>query len=635
MFKRLNNRYIPNVTLVQVKALALLAVWPALVSTGCDTDIEPDRPNIVLIVADDLGYGDLGSYGQERIRTPQLDRLAAQGMRFTRHYSGSPVCAPSRATLLTGLHTGHAVVRDNDEMNERGDVWGDTLIEGNHPLPPGTYTIGRMLQEAGYVTAAIGKWGLGGPGDSGEPNLQGFDHWYGYMCQREAHNYFPTHLWRDGMREELPGNLPFRAHQHLPADADPDDPASYSPYRGETYSVDVMVEDAVAFIRQHSDDPFFLYLPFPVPHVALQVPEESVAQYEGEFPEIPYQGDRGYLPHRTPRAAYAAMITHMDEGIGRILRTLEDIGIDGRTVVMFTSDNGPTFNGGTDSEFFDSTGGLRGLKTMLYEGGIRVPLIVRWPGYVEPGAVTDHVSAFWDYMPTLAEIAGAAVPPGIDGLSMVPALTGDAAAQPSHEWLYWEYNGGQAIVSDRWKAVRASPEVALELYDLIADPAESMEVAAAHPDVVERLTTVLELSRTPSAFFPLDRTAAARLGRVRRACGLVAAATRELLLAVPETAADPGGPGSPHPRCTVNLRLDVAKESAGGELSEAIRSAFRESGWVEDFSAAADGAGTTAFAYRREDVRCAVSAGQPASLADGEIVVDAYVYLEARCYAGN
>jgi hypothetical protein len=270
---------------------------------------------------------------------------------------------------------------------------------------------------------------------------------------------------------------------------------------------------------------------------------------------------------------------------------------------------------------------------MLYEGGIRVPLIVRWPGYVEPGAVTDHVSAFWDYMPTLAEIAGAAVPPGIDGLSMVAALTGDTAAQASHEWLYWEYNGGQAVLSDRWKAVRAGPEVALELYDLVADPAESMDVVAVHPDVVERLTTVLELSRTPSAFFPLDRAAAARLGRVRRACGLVAAATREVMLAVPETVADPGGPGSPDPSCTVNLRSDVVNESAGGELSEAIRSAFRESRWGEDISAAADGAGTTAFAYRREGVRCAISAGQPASLVDGEIVVDKHVYLEAGCYA--
>jgi len=600
-------------------------------ATGCGTDAEPTRPNIVLIVADDLGYGELGSYGQERIRTPELDRLAAQGMRFTRHYSGSPVCAPSRATLLTGLHTGHAAVRDNDEMNERGDVWGDTLIEGNHPLPAGTYTIGRMLQDAGYVTAVIGKWGLGGPGDSGEPNLQGFDHWYGYMCQREAHNYFPTHLWRDGVRETLPGNPPFRAHQRLPADADPDDPESYAPYLGETYSMDVMVDDAVAFIRDHPDDPFFLYLPFPVPHVALQVPEEAVARYEGEFAEVAYRGDRGYLPHRTPRAAYAAMITHMDEGIGRILRMLEEVGVDGRTVVMFTSDNGPTFNGGTDAEFFDSTRGLRGLKTMLYEGGIRVPLIVRWPAYVEPGAVTDHVSAFWDYMPTLAEIAGVAVPPGTDGLSMLPTLTGDAAAQASHEMLYWEYHGGQAVLSGRWKAVRGDPEAALELYDLVADPAESIELAAAHPDVVERLTTDLELSRTPSAFFPLDRTAAARLGSVRGACGLVAAATREVVLAVPETVADPGGPGAPDPVCAVNLRSDVENESAGADLSKAIRSAFGESGWSEDVNVAADGAGTTAFAYRLDDVRCEVSVGQPADLVDGEIVVAGYVYLVAGC----
>ncbi len=602
---------------------------------ACQPDAPPPRPNIVLIVADDLGYGELGSFGQQRIRTPELDRLASQGMRFTRHYSGSPVCAPSRATLLTGLHTGHAVVRDNDEMNERGDVWADTLIEGNHPLPAETYTIGRMLQDAGYVTAAIGKWGLGGPGDSGEPNLQGFDHWYGYMCQREAHNYFPTHLWRNGTREVLPGNPPFRAHQRLPGDADSYDPGSYSAYRGETYSMDVMMEDAVAFVREHASEPFFLYLPFPVPHVALQVPDESVAEYADQFPDTPYPGDRGYLPHRTPRAAYAAMITRMDEGIGDILRTLEEVGVAENTVVIFTSDNGPTFNGGTDSEFFDSTGGLRGLKTTLYEGGIRVPLIVRWPGAVAPGGTSDHVSAFWDFMPTLADIAGAPGPRETDGLSMVPVLTGDAGAQSQHERLYWEYHGGQALLAGRWKAVRSDPAAALELYDLVVDPAESTDLAASHPDVVARLSADFDSARTPSAFFPLDRTRAARLGRVRRACGLISAATREAMLAVPETMADPGGPGAPDPRCAVKLRLDADSSLAGAEPSEAIRTAFESSEWVEDLGATADGVGTTAFAYRKGDVRCEVSAGRPASLVDGEIVEYGSVYLEAGCSASD
>ena len=616
------------------KSIAVVCVL-GLGIAACQPDAAPPKPNIVLIVADDLGYGELGSYGQQRIHTPTLDRLAEEGMRFTRHYSGSPVCAPSRATLLTGLHTGHAVVRDNDEMTERGDVWGDTLIEGNYPLPPETYTIGRMLQDAGYVTAAIGKWGLGGPGDSGEPNLQGFDHWYGYMCQREAHNYYPTHLWRNGTRETLPGNPPFRAHQRFPAGADPNDPASYAAYRGETYAMDVMMEDAVAFVQEHAGEPFFLYLPFPVPHVALQVPDESAAEYENRLSDTPYPGDRGYLPHRTPRAAYAGMITRMDEGIGDILRTLEEAGVAENTVVIFTSDNGPTFNGGTDSDFFDSTAGLRGLKTMLYEGGIRVPLIVRWPGQVAPGATSDHVSAFWDFMPTLADIAGVGDPPETDGLSMVPVLTGDAAAQSIHALLYWEYHGGQALVSGQWKAVRSDTEAALELFDLVADPTESTDVSASHPDVVERLLGEMESARTPSAFFPLDRTRAARLGRVRRACGLISDATRQVLRAAPETAADPGGPGAPDPTCTVALQLGVDSVPSNAEPSDSVRGAFEASGWTQDLGAVADGAGTTEFAYAKDDVRCEVSAGRPASVVEGEIVEDGTVYVEAGCYASD
>lgn len=604
---------------------------------GCGTEVISDPPNFVLIVADDLGYGELGSYGQERIRTPELDRLAAEGMRFTRHYSGSPVCAPSRATLLTGLHTGHAAVRDNDEMIERGDVWGDTLIEGNHPLPAGTYTIGRMLQDAGYATAAIGKWGLGGPGDSGEPNLQGFDHWYGYMCQREAHNYYPTHLWRDGEREALSGNQAFRAHQRLPAGADPYDPAVYATYRGQTYAQDVMVDDAVAFVREHADGPFFLYLPFPVPHAALQVPEESLAEYDGAFEETPYAGDRGYLPHRAPRAAYAAMITRMDEGIGRILDAIAEAGVEANTVVMFTSDNGPTFNGGTDSEFFRSTAGLRGLKASLYEGGIRVPLIVRWPGSVAPGTVSDQVSAFWDYLPTLAEIAGAKVPAGTatDGQSMVPILRGTAPVGAERRSLYWEYRGGQAVLEGRWKAVRADPDAALELYDLVADPAERTDVAALHPEVVQHLIQVMADSRTESAFFPLDREAAARLGRVRAACGLIAATTREAIGVVPGTHANPGGPGAPAPSCEVRVRLDLASYPDAADPSDALRAALADADWAEDESAVADGPGSASFAYEKQSVRCEILAGRPASLADGELVDDGVVYVEADCFAAD
>jgi arylsulfatase len=465
----------------------------------------PDErpPNIVFILADDLGYGELGSYGQEKIRTPNLDRLASEGMRFTQHYSGSPVCAPSRAVLMTGLHTGHAYIRDNDEMPERGDVWHDPSLEGQRPLPPGTHTVPAMLQDAGYTTGAIGKWGLGGPESSGEPNRQGFDFWYGYLCQRLAHNYYPTHLWRNGEKDVLEGNEYFFPHQRLPEEADPYDRASYTPYSGAQYSMDLMAEEALAFIRRNRDRPFFLYLPFPVPHVALQVPEESLAEYEGAFPETPYRGEKGYLPHPTPRAAYAAMITRMDREIGRILALLEELGLADNTLVFFSSDNGPTFNGGTDSEYFQSAGPFRGLKTTLYEGGIRVPLLARWPGRIEPGSVTDHLSAFWDFLPTFAELVGTELPVEVDGVSMLPTLLGRPAEQRQHDYLYWEYQGGQAVHIGDWKAIRHGGDAEIELYDLSTDIAEQRDVATQHPEIIARIAEIMRDGRTESQLFPL------------------------------------------------------------------------------------------------------------------------------------
>jgi arylsulfatase len=406
--------------------------------------------------------------------------------------------------LLTGLHTGHAYIRDNDEMPERGDVWRDLSLEGQRPLPPKTYTIGVMLKEAGYVTAAIGKWGLGGPASSGRPNVQGFDHWYGYLCQRIAHNYYPPWLWRNTEKHVLENEY-FFPHQRLPEGADINDPASYAPYSGNEYSMDLMAEEALAFIRDNRDTTFFLYLPFPVPHVALQVPEESLAEYENAFPETAYTGDKGYLPHRTPRAAYAAMISRMDREIGRILATLKELEIDENTIVFFTSDNGPTFNGGTDSEFFNSAGPLRGLKTQLYEGGIRVPLIARWPGRIEPGAVTDHVSAFWDFMPTFAQLVGTQPRAETDGLSLAPTLFGRREAQQEHEYLYWEFQGRQAVRLGKWKGYRSSATGEIELYDLDADIGEEHDVAADHPEVISRLMEIMRAGRTDSDLFPLAR----------------------------------------------------------------------------------------------------------------------------------
>jgi arylsulfatase A len=463
------------------------------------------RPNIIFILADDLGYGEVGCYGQTKIRTPNIDRLAAAGLRFSQFYSGSPVCAPSRCVLLTGKHTGHAYIRDNDEMGERGDVWHDPSLEGQRPLLPGTTTIGTILQGAGYATAAVGKWGLGGPGSSGEPNRQGFDLFYGYLCQRIAHNYYPTHLWRNGEKQILEGNTYFYPHQKFPAHWDPDDREAYKPYMGRQYSMDLMTEEALAFIRANKSRPFFLYFAPPIPHAALQVPEDSLKEYEGAFSETPYLGEKGYLPHRTPRAAYAAMVTRLDREVGRIMTILDELGIGRNTLVMFSSDNGPTFNGGTDSAFFQSAGPLRGLKTTLYEGGIRVPFIARWPGQIQPDSVSGHVAAFLDVLPTLTDILGFKPPPEIDGLSFLPTLRGRPEQQEVHDDLYWEYSGGQAVRFGDWKAVRPRVDAPLELYDLKNDIAEKNDIAAERPDVAGKIKEIMASARTESDLFPLKR----------------------------------------------------------------------------------------------------------------------------------
>ncbi len=493
---------------IAVGAFAAISGALAIVALG-GQGVQPDRPpNIILIVADDLGYGELGSYGQTKIRTPRLDRMAAEGMRFTDHYSGSPVCAPSRGTLLTGLHTGHAYIRNNDEMGSRGDVWNDLSLEGQRPLLADTTTIGTVLQKAGYVTAAMGKWGLGGPGSTGEPGRQGFNHFFGYLCQRIAHTYYPPWLWRN-TEKVLLDNEYFLPHEQLPADADPNDPALYTRFTGKQYSHDLIVDEALGFVRANRERPFLLYLPFTIPHVALQVPSDSLSEYDGAFPETPYTGTRAtgtsYLPHRTPHAAYAAMITRMDRDIGRIMDLLVELGLDENTVVFFTSDNGPSWVGGADPDFFESRGGLRGRKAQVYEGGIRVPLIARWPGRVRAGTVSDLPSAFWDYMPTLAELAGASAPADIDGLSFAPTLLGRNADQRRHDYLYWEYSGWQVVRLGDWKGVKPANSDAIELYHLGRDRAETTDVAASEPAIVERIGEIMVTGRTESELFPLRR----------------------------------------------------------------------------------------------------------------------------------
>jgi arylsulfatase A len=440
-----------------------------------------DRPNIVFILADDLGWADLGCYGGRKIHTPSIDRLAAEGIRFTQHYSGNAVCAPSRCCLMTGKHPGHAFIRNNREVQP----------EGQFPIPSDTVTIAKLLKAHGYATAAIGKWGLGPPGSDGDPTRQGFDLFFGYNCQRQAHNFYPRYLWRNDQQIMLDGNDAGRT--------------------GKQYSHDLMEAEALTFIRDHRAGPFFLYLPFTIPHLALQVPDDSLAEYAGQWDDPPYGGDKGYQPHETPRAAYAAMITRMDRSVGRIAELIRRLGLDERTVVFFSSDNGPApLNvGGADSKFFESAGALRGLKGELYEGGIRTPLIARWPNTIPSGSTSDLPSAFWDLLPTLCEIAGAPVPDGIDGNSLLGVLRG---AQPTkrHDFLYWEfagYGGQQAVRMGDWKGIRTNLNNRLsktELYDLASDSNETHDVASEHPDLVSRIERIMRDEHVVSESFPIQ-----------------------------------------------------------------------------------------------------------------------------------
>lgn len=482
-------------------AAALLFLLLGMFFPGCTSPACP--PNIIFLLADDLGYAEVGSFGQKKIRTPHLDRLAAEGMRLTQHYSGNAVCAPSRCVLMTGLHPGHAWIRNNREVRP----------EGQEPIPDETVTLAELLKEQGYATAAVGKWGLGPPGSEGDPLNQGFDRFFGYNCQRHAHNHYPSYLWDNDRRIPL-DNPEFPAHQALPEDADPADPASYRRYAGNDYAPDLFSEQAREFIRANRERPFFLYYATTIPHLALQVPEDSLQEYLGKWPDPPYVGDRRYLPHYSPRAAYAAMVTRMDREIGSILDLLSELGLEEDTIVVFSSDNGPTFDrlGGSDSDFFESAGPFRGLKGSLYEGGVRVPTIVRWKGKIAPGSRSDYVSGFEDWLPTLLELAGAAqaVPEGLDGISLAPLLLG--RSQPPRPFLYREfpgYAGQQSVRLGHWKGIRQNllggegePDLRIELYNLAEDPGETTDLSDRHPEVVARIEAIMKQERVPSAVFP-------------------------------------------------------------------------------------------------------------------------------------
>ncbi|MCK0191211.1 arylsulfatase [Arenibacter sp. F20364] len=458
---------------------------------GAEVEKTIDLPNIIYILADDLGYGDLGVYGQKKIKTPNIDKLAAEGILFTQHYSGSTVCAPSRSALMTGMHTGHTLVRGNYGIKP----------EGQYPIPDSTLTIAEVLKKAGYSTGAFGKWGLGFPGSAGDPNNQGFDTFYGYNCQTRGHNYYPYHLWSNQDSIVLPEN---------------------SGKKKGVYAPNLIHDKTLHFIEENKDRPFFVYVPSIIPHAELVAPEEVHNRFRGKFlPEKVYNGIDdgpkykigGYGSQPESHAAFAAMVSILDEQVGEIVKKVNDLGIADNTIIIFTSDNGPHLEGGADPDFFDSNGILKGYKRDLYEGGIRVPMLVKWPKNIKPGSTTDHVSAFWDVFPTLAEIAGIKETHGLDGISLLPTLLGNSNEQKEHEYLYWEFHekgGRQAVRMGNWKAVKynvlKNPNAQLELYDLSKDYGEENNLAADFPEVVTEMENILQKARTPSEVFRFGKS---------------------------------------------------------------------------------------------------------------------------------
>ncbi|WP_231962081.1 arylsulfatase [Symmachiella dynata] len=438
---------------------------------GMAAETAPARPNFVFIMADDLGYAGLSCYGQKKYSTPRIDQMAREGMRFTQVYAGCTVCASSRSVLMTGLHTGHTPVRGNT---------------GGIALADSDITVAEVLKGVGYRTACIGKWGLGEHGTTGIPNKQGFDRFFGYLHQIHAHFYYPKFLWDQDEKFVLEGNDGFSGQ----------------------YTHDVIVDRAMQFLREQAkeDDPFFLYLPLTIPHYELLVPEDSLEEFRGKYPETPYTGRRkkvgfpdDYAAQPHPKAATAAMITRMDRDVGRILDLLQELKLDENTLVFFTSDNGAT-GGPSDPDFFQACGPLRGYKRDLYEGGIRVPMIARWPGHIKAGSVNDHVWYFADVLPTLSELAKTDAPKTTDGLSVVPALLGEKAAgraQAKHDYLYWEHPNHherllQAVRLGDWKAIRLDAGLPLELYNLRTDVGEKTDVAADHPSVVQQMEQIIK-----------------------------------------------------------------------------------------------------------------------------------------------
>jgi arylsulfatase A len=495
---------IPRPAILYILVLALAPVS----AIAAPRDEQP--LNFVFILADDLGWGDTSCYGQAKFQTPHIDALAAQGMRFTQHYSGAPVCAPSRCVLMTGKHLGHAEVRGNQQAK----ITQPQFDEGQFPISDGALTLAEVFQQAGYATGAMGKWGLGPVGSTGDPNRQGFDLFFGYNCQGVAHSYYPMHLWRNDQRVLLNAQ-PVSGH-HAPVKG----AVRMEDWLGENYAPHAMVEEAEAFIDANRQRPFFLYLPFVEPHLAMHPPRETVEKFPAEWDDVPYRGEAGYLPHPRPRAGYAAMIAELDDHVGRVMAKLEEVGLADRTLVVFTSDNGATlprpkspqgrFNtGGVDAKFFNSTGGLRGFKGSVYEGGIRVPMIARLPDVIPAGRVNKAPSYFPDWFPTLCAAAGLATPDGLDGENLWPTLTEDAHLEREEPlvWVFAEYEGQVAVRTGDKKVLRTGLNTdnpsEWQVYDLAADPGETHDLAAERPELVEQAIDVLRRETDDNRAFPV------------------------------------------------------------------------------------------------------------------------------------
>lgn len=483
---------------VHTSKLKYLPAIAAVALFSCKTMEKIEKPNIIIIMADDLGYGDLGCYGQTKIQTPNIDKLAEQGMVFTQFYSGCAVSAPARSSLLTGLHTGHTWIRGNKTIGDEGD----------EPLGADVFTLAQLMKKAGYVTGAFGKWGLGMADTPGGPNQKGFDEFFGYLCQRQAHRYYPQYLWHNDQKYYLKGNDWTEKH---------------------TYSADVIHNETLNFIKANKDKPFFLYVPSIIPHAELMAPEDKFLEmYKGKFEETPWGVDNssgnpyagndygsqdfkifGYAPQPTPRTVFAAMVSRLDAQVSEIMNMLEELGLSENTLILFTSDNGPHQEGGADPDFFDSNGPLRGYKRDLYEGGIRVPMIARWPGKIKEGSRSDHMGAFNDIMPTLAEMTGQSLSLPTDGLSFLPALSGEGNQQ-IHEYLYWEFherNGRQAIRKGNWKLIHnhvLTSDYTTELYNLADDIGETINLADKYPEMVQEMNLLMQNARTPSNIFPFN-----------------------------------------------------------------------------------------------------------------------------------